>query len=44
VLAEFLTICREDGRTLLIVSHDETLFQGADQVLEMTTINRASEC
>jgi len=43
VLAEFLTICREEGRTLLIVPHDETLFQGADQVLEMTTINRASE-
>ena len=41
VLAEFLAICREELKTLLIVSHDETVLSGADRVLEMTEINRS---
>jgi putative ABC transport system ATP-binding protein len=41
VLTEFLAICREEGKTVLVVSHDESALQGADRVLDMTTINRA---
>jgi ABC-type lipoprotein export system ATPase subunit len=41
VLAEFLAICREERKTVLIVSHDERALQGADQLLDMTAINRA---
>jgi len=43
VLAEFLTLCREEKKTLLVVSHDETALRGADRILEMTEINRPAE-
>jgi ABC-type lipoprotein export system ATPase subunit len=43
VLAEFLTICREEKKTLLVVSHDETVLRGADRILDMTEINRPAE-
>jgi ABC-type lipoprotein export system ATPase subunit len=43
VLAEFLTICREEKKTLLVVSHDETALRGADRILDMTEINRPAE-
>ena len=41
VLAAFLTVCREERKTLLIVSHDEAVLGAADQVLDLTEINRA---
>jgi ABC-type lipoprotein export system ATPase subunit len=41
VLAEFLAICREERKTVLVVSHEESALQGADRVLDMTAINRA---
>jgi len=40
VLAEFLTLCREQRRTLLVVSHDEAALTEADRVLDMAAINR----
>src|SRR2546425_12198813 len=40
VLAEFLTVCREEGKTLLIVSHDEAVRGAGDQVVDITEINR----
>jgi ABC-type lipoprotein export system ATPase subunit len=42
VLTEFLAICRDERKTVLVVSHDERALQGADQVLDMTVINRAA--
>jgi ABC-type lipoprotein export system ATPase subunit len=42
VLSEFLAICREERKTVLLVSHDERALQGADQILDMMTINRAA--
>jgi putative ABC transport system ATP-binding protein len=41
VLDAFLTVCREERKTLCIVSHDETMLGAADQTLDMTDINRA---
>jgi len=41
VLAAFLTVCREERKTLLIVSHDAAVLGAADQVLDLTEINRA---
>ncbi len=41
VLAAFLTVCRQDGKTLLMVSHEESAWSEADQVLDMTKLNRA---
>jgi len=43
VLAAFLTVCREERKTLLIVSHDEAVLGAADQVLDLTEINRAGD-
>jgi ABC-type lipoprotein export system ATPase subunit len=43
VLAAFLTICREEKKTLLVVSHDETALRGADRILDMTELNRPAE-
>src|SRR5256712_3702434 len=40
VLAEFLTVCREGGKTLLIVSHDVAVLGAGDQVVDFTRINR----
>jgi putative ABC transport system ATP-binding protein len=42
VLAELLSICRRERKTVLIVSHDERAVQGADRVLDMSVINRAA--
>jgi putative ABC transport system ATP-binding protein len=42
VMAEFLSICRRERKTMLIVSHDERALQGADHVLDMTVINRTA--
>jgi excinuclease UvrABC ATPase subunit len=41
VLSEFLAICREERKTLLVVSHEEQALQGADQILDMVVINHA---
>ena len=41
VLSEFLAVCRQAQKTLLVVSHEEQALQGADQILDMATINRA---
>jgi ABC-type lipoprotein export system ATPase subunit len=41
VLATFLAVCREERKTLCLVSHDETVLGAADQILDMTDINRA---
>jgi ABC-type lipoprotein export system ATPase subunit len=40
VLAMFLAICREEGKTLLLVSHDDAALGRADQVFDMTELNR----
>jgi putative ABC transport system ATP-binding protein len=40
VLTALLTLCREEHTTLLMVSHDDIVRDGADQVLELTAINR----
>lgn len=40
VLAEFLTICREAGTTLLIVSHDDVVVAAGDRIVDITGINR----
>jgi putative ABC transport system ATP-binding protein len=40
VLAEFLTVGREVGTTLLIVSHDAAVLAAGDQVVDITAINR----
>jgi putative ABC transport system ATP-binding protein len=42
VLAEFLAVCREDGKTLLMVSHDEVALGDADRVVDMRDVNRAA--
>jgi ABC-type lipoprotein export system ATPase subunit len=41
VLTEFLAICREERKTVLVVSHEESVLQDADHILDMTAINRA---
>jgi ABC-type lipoprotein export system ATPase subunit len=41
VLAMFLAVCRQDGKTLLIVSHEEAALEEADRVFDMTELNRA---
>jgi ABC-type lipoprotein export system ATPase subunit len=41
VLATFLAVCRQDGKTLLLVSHDEAAVGEADHVLDMKELNRA---
>ena len=43
VLAAFVTFCRNAGRTLLIVSHDEIAAGDADRVLDIAEINRAAD-
>jgi ABC-type lipoprotein export system ATPase subunit len=39
----FLTVCQEEYKTLLIVSHDEAVLGAADQVFDMTEINRPGD-
>ena len=41
VLATFLAVCRQDGKTLLMVSHDTFALSEADHVLDMAELNRA---
>jgi len=41
VLAAFLEVCRDEGRTLLVVSHDEAALGMADRVLDITGFNRS---
>jgi phosphonate transport system ATP-binding protein len=43
VLSEFLAICREERKTLLVVSHEEQALQGADRILDLAVINRTIE-
>jgi ABC-type lipoprotein export system ATPase subunit len=40
VLAIFLAVCRQDQKTLLLVSHDEAAFGEADRIIDMTELNR----
>ena len=40
VLAEFLAVARDPGRTLIVVSHDDVMLESADHVLDMAMINR----
>jgi ABC-type lipoprotein export system ATPase subunit len=40
VLATFLGVCRREGRTLLLVSHDDDVLGAADRVLDMARLNR----
>jgi putative ABC transport system ATP-binding protein len=40
VLSEFLAMCREQRKTLVVVSHEEQAGHGADQILDMALINR----
>jgi ABC-type lipoprotein export system ATPase subunit len=40
VLAIFLDVCRQDEKTLLLVSHDEAALGGADRVIDMAELNR----
>ena len=41
VLEAFLAVCRQEDKTLLLVSHDEAALGGADQVFDMVELNRA---
>jgi ABC-type lipoprotein export system ATPase subunit len=41
VMAIFLSVCRQDEKTLLLVSHDEAALAGADRVFDMAELNRA---
>jgi ABC-type lipoprotein export system ATPase subunit len=41
VLATFLAFCREEEKTLLLVSHDEAALGNADRVFDMAKLNRA---
>jgi ABC-type lipoprotein export system ATPase subunit len=41
VLAMFLAVCRQDQKTLLLVSHDEAAFSEADRVIDMAELNRS---
>src|SRR5262245_29163989 len=40
VLDELLSVCREAGTTLLIVSHETAVVAAGDQVVDITAINR----
>ncbi len=41
VLAAFLGLCRDDGKTLLVVSHDDEVLGAGDRVLDVAEVNRA---
>src|SRR3989454_8424438 len=40
VLDELLSVCREAGTTLLVVSHETAVVAAGDQVIDITAINR----
>src|SRR5262249_44265572 len=42
VLTSLHSLCRERHKTVLIVAHDTAALEGADQVLDMRDINRAT--
>jgi ABC-type lipoprotein export system ATPase subunit len=42
VLAEFWSVCRQDGKTVLVVSHEDAALAAAHRVLDMAEINRAT--
>ena len=42
VLSTLFAICREEHKTLLMVSHDDMARDGADQVRELTGLNRVT--
>jgi len=41
VMATFLGVCRQEQKTLLLVSHEEVALAGADHVFDMGELNRA---
>jgi len=41
VLQSFLAVCRQEGKTLLLVSHDDAALGGADHIVDMVDLNRA---
>ena len=41
VMAAFLAVCRQDGKTLLLVSHEQAALGDADQIIDMAELNRA---
>jgi len=41
VLTEFWSVCQQDGKTVLVVSHEDVALAAAHCVLDMTEINRA---
>ncbi len=41
VLSEFWDVCRQDGKTVLVVSHEDAALAAAHRVLDMSEINRA---
>src|SRR5882762_8653931 len=43
VLAVLLAVCREDGKTLLVVSHDEAVLGAGDRLLDMAQVNGRPE-
>ena len=40
VLDELLSVCREDGTTLLVVSHETAVLTAGDQIVDIAAINR----
>ena len=43
VLRTFLDVCRDDGKTLFIVSHDAVVLGAGDRVLDIADLNRAHD-
>src|SRR5262245_3002400 len=43
VLRTFLDVCRDAGKTLLVVSHDDAVLGTGDRVLDITDVNRARD-
>jgi putative ABC transport system ATP-binding protein len=41
VLEALLAICRQEHKTLLLVSHDTTVIGAADRILDMADLNHA---
>ena len=41
VLTEFWSVCQQDGKTVLVVSHEDAALAAAHRVLDMSAINRA---
>ena len=41
VLTEFWSVCQQDGKSVLVVSHEDVALAAAHRVLDMSQINRA---